>query len=281
MLKQLFFIILLFMVSLSGPTTVVANTKDTLIFGIHPYLKPNKIFKMFKPIADHLSKVTGRQVKIVIGTSYSDILEQHRTGKIDFGYFGPASYVRAKRESGVIPLARIMIHGRGAFKGVIIVKSESPLTKLSQLRGKIFAFGDRESTLSHYVPHHMLMRNGINLSNLDKYAFTGNHDNVVLNVLNGTFDAGGVKPAVAKKYLDKGIRILTESEWIPEHLFAASKKLDPKIRKELQSALLHTDVAILKNIKSAITGIEPAKNEDYDGLRNIINDILRNDPPRQ
>lgn len=259
---------------------IPAEAKHDLVFGVHPFKKPSKIYKMFKPLTEQLSKMTGYNVKIVIGKSYDDILDKYRKGEVDFGYFGPASYVQARKESGVVPLARIMMNGKGAFKGVIVVRNNSKIKSLSDLKGKKFAFGDKASTLSHFVPHHMLMEKNIYLKNLKYYAFTGNHDNVALNVLNGTFHAGGLKPAVANQYLAKGLKILVESEWIPEHLFAASKHLSEKQRNKLLTALLKVDISVLKAIKGAITGVEPAKDADYDKLRQIINEVNHKDPAK-
>lgn len=254
------------------------TARETLVFGVHPYKKPSKIYEMFKPLTRDLGNRMGKEIKLVIGKSYADIIEQHQQGQIDFGYFGPASYVKTRKKIHIIPLARIKMKGRGAFRGVIMVRADSKIKTLAQLKSKSFAFGDPESTLSHYVPHYMLIQAGVTLSDLNNYAFTGNHDNVALNVLHGNFTAGGLKPAVAKQYLNKGLRILAKSQWIPEHLFAANEKLKATDRNKLKQALLQTKTEILKHIKPSITGIEPAMDEDYNGLRKIINETNHKDP---
>ncbi|MDH5219080.1 MAG: phosphate/phosphite/phosphonate ABC transporter substrate-binding protein [Gammaproteobacteria bacterium] len=253
--------------------TTYADDKKSLVFGVHPFKKPSKTYLMFLPLVEYLSKELDRDIKLVIGKNYEDIIHKHHAGQVHFGYFGPASYAVTSKDTKLFPLARIMMNGRGAFKGVIVARTDSAINSIDDIRGKHFAFGDKESTLSHYIPHYMLMQNSIGLKDLSRYSFTGNHDNVALNVLNGQYDAGGLKPQVARQYLDKGLKIVAQSEWVPEHLFAANQHMDNDTRKQIQTALLRTDLKILQAIKSSITGIEMAKDQDYDQLRKIIEEV--------
>lgn len=255
--------------------TAYADDNKQLVFGVHPFKKPSKTYLMFLPLVEKLSGELNRDIKLVVGKNYEDIIHKHHTGQIHFGYFGPASYAVTSKDTKLFPLARIMMNGRGAFKGVIVARTDSPIKSIKDIRGKRFAFGDKDSTLSHYIPHYMLMQNNISLKDLAKYSFTGNHDNVALNVLNRQYDAGGLKPQVARQYLGKGLKIIAQSEWIPEHLFAANQHMDSDTRKQLQAALLHTDLTILRAIKSSITGIEMANDSDYDQLRKIIKEVDR------
>lgn len=245
-----------------------------LVFGVHPFKKPSALHKMFRPITQELSKQLNREVKIVVGKNYSDVIKMYVDGKIDFGYMGPATYVSATQESLLVePLVRILVKGKNNFQGVIIVKKDSALQTVDDLKGKRFSFGDRESTLSHYAPHHMMMVKGIKLADLGKYAFTGSHDNVCKSVLAGAFDAGGVKPSVAKKYMDKGLRILAKSDPVPNHVFAVSSTLDSELKKAIQTALLNMDPTILKSIKGSITGAEIPQHADYEPLRKLMAEV--------
>lgn len=253
--------------------TAYANDNTQLVFGVHPFKKPSKTYLMFLPLVESLSKKLNRDIKLVIGKNYKDIIHKHHMGQVHFGYFGPASYAVTSKDTKLFPLARIMMNGRGAFKGVIVARTDSPINNIEDIRGRRFAFGDKESTLSHYIPHYMLMQNDISLKDLSKYSFTGNHDNVALNVLNGQYDAGGLKPQVARHYLDKGLKIVAQSEWVPEHLFAANQHMDSDTRKQIQAALLRTELKTLQAIKSSITGIELASDSDYNQLRKIIKEV--------
>jgi phosphonate transport system substrate-binding protein len=263
---------------LALPGTLPAAEKGPLIFGVHPFMKPTEILTKFKPVTEFMSKELNREIQIVVGKSYEDIAERYQKGEVDFGFMGPSLYALESEKGLVSPLARIVVDGKGTFQGVIIVKEDSPVKKISDLRGDSFAFGDPESTLSHYMPHYMLIEQGIKLKDLSKYAFVGNHDNVAINVLQGNFVAGGLKPDVARKYLDKGLKELAISEPVPEHLFVAGLKLDEATRQKITAALLKADVELLKPINKSITGMETAKREDYAGLRKLMVEVDQNDP---
>lgn len=252
--------------------------KGTLVFGVHPFKKPTKTYSMFLPLIKHLSSEMNTDISLVIGKNYDDIIAKHKKGEIDFGYFGPASFAITTLDTKLYPLARIKQNGHGAFKGVIVIRENSDLTSIEQLKGKSFAFGDKKSTLSHYVPHYMLLQSGITLKDLSFYEYTGNHDNVALNVKNGKFHAGGLKPQVAKLHVGKGLKILAESEWIPEHLFAANEHMESTLREKLKQALQSTPLNYLKSIKRSITGLEAVSNRDYDQLREIIR-VVDEDAP--
>lgn len=71
----------------------------------------------------------------------------------------------------------------------------------------------------------MLMNAGVKLDDLKKYSFLKTHDNVAMNVIRGTFDAGGMQPDIAEKYRDQGFEVIVKSPELPVHVFAATKHL--------------------------------------------------------
>ena len=253
--------------------TVQAEQKKEITFVVHPFKSPSKLRSMFTPLLKHMEKKLGYKIVFRTGKSYEDVIDLYNDGTADFGYLGPAGYVNAARKKLVKPLARIMYKGKGTFNGVIVVKNQSSISAISDLKDKSFAFGDKNSTLSHYVPHYMLLKENVPLSELSEYKFTGKHDNVAQGVLLGLFDAGGLKPAVANNYLDKGLRILATSEPISEHLFVVNSKLDKKMADKIRQLLLKVKISLLTPIKKGITGIEPVKSSDYDNLRKIIDEV--------
>ena len=268
----LFFFALLF----SG-SPVYADKQKELIFAVHPFKPAIQLRSMFRPLLKDLESQLGYKIRFMTGKNYNQVIDLYKKGIADFGYLGPAGFVKTVDHTGVVPLLRIMADGKGTFQGVIVVKRKSNLHTLKELKGHSFAFGDPSSTLSHYVPHDMLLHENIKLADLSKYAFTGTHDNVARGVLLGAFDAGGLKPAVAEQYQEKGLRILARSQPIAEHLFIANKHLDKEMREKIRNALSRVDLATLKAIKKNITGLEPAKTADYHNLAEMISHVEKQD----
>lgn len=247
--------------------------KDKLVMGVHPYRPVSDLYAIYKPIVNYVSKKIGKPVELRIGRTNSEIVDLLGKGEIDFSFLGPALYVETTSKYKLTPLAQIVNDGKPIYYGVIIVKKGSGITSLKSLKGKTFAFGERDSNLSHVVPLYMLMEAGVRLADLKQYAFLGSHDNVALNIVRGSFDAAGIQPDVAGKYKDQGLEIIARSIDLPEHVFAASKSLDAETTAQIQNALLTMDITLLQGIKKSLTGIQKFSDKDFDGLRKIVKTV--------
>lgn len=253
-----------------------ANAQESLILQVHPYLPATELIDRFTPLADYLSKKTGKLVTIRISRDYQEHIDIIGNNKADIAYMGPASYVKLVEIYGRKPiLARQDINGKPTFMGAIIIAKDSLIKSLGDLRGKHFAFGDPNSTMGHLVPRYMLWKAGVDIKDFAGYSFIDNHHNVVLGVLAGRFDAGAVKDDVFYEYEKRGLRILTWTPPISEHVFVTSSSFPKKTAKTLRDALfqLKNDkegIAIMKRIHKNMTGMSPASDKDYDNLRAIL-----------
>lgn len=264
------------MLAIAGLFSGSASAKDVLTLGIHPYKSPAKLIKAYTPLAEYLAKKIGMPVHITISKDYQTHIEAIGTDQLDIAYMGPASYVSLQKHYGERPLlARQQIHGKSTFQGKIIARNDSPLQSLAELKGKSFAFGDPSSTMSHLVPRYMLWKAGVGVEQLARHKFLGSHDNVALAVLTGEYTAGAVKEAVFYKYQKRGLKALSTTPALSEHLFVASKTLDPAIVDKLRKALYSLSdapngIAIMSSIKPDMTAMVPVKDADYDNLREIL-----------
>ena len=258
-----------------------ALARDHLVMGIHPYKSPAKLIQSYTPLAEYLSRKIGIPVRILISKDYQTHINAIGKDQLDIAYMGPASYVSLVDHFGKKPiLARQEFNGKSTFQGKIIIRKDSSLTSLSQLKGKSFAFGDPSSTMSHLVPRYMLIKNGVNANQLDHYKFLGSHDNVALAVLSGDYEAGAVKEGVFYKYEKRGLKVLDTTPALSEHLFVASKTLDDATVKKLREAFfaLSKDPAgpkIMNSIKQGITAMTAVEDKDYNNLREILNTLKK------
>jgi phosphonate transport system substrate-binding protein len=247
-----------------------------LVFGVHPYLHPSVLIERFEPLIKYLQNGLGQPIRIRVGTSYEDHIQAFSRGEIDFGFFGPAAFIKLTYlDMPYRPLGRLSFSGKDTFQGAIVVRQDSPLQSLHELAGKNFAFGDPNSTLSSLVPRRMLQDAGVDLRNLAGFSNLTNHHNVALAVLLGKYDAGSVKSEVLREYQPRGLRVLQWTPEIPTHLFVAGPGLSPQKTERLMQLLqsLHnTDQArtLLSRIKQGTTQIIPAHTSEYLPLRRFI-----------
>ena len=262
-----------------GLFTSVAAAPQPLILAVHPYLPPAEIETRFKPLAQYLTRTVGRPVKVRIGTNYAEHINAIGENKVDIAYMGPASYVKLVRLYGKKPLlARQEVNGQPYLRGVIIVRQDSPLHTLQDLKSKRFAYGDSDSTMSHVIPRGLLQQAGVPENSLARHAFLGSHSNVVLAVLSGDYDAGAVKEEVFQAQASKGFRALAITPPVADHSFVASKKLPVALIETLQLSLWHLKEsaegrAIMNAMHPNMTALVPALDTDYDSLRALMGEI--------
>ena len=234
---------------------------------------------MFQPFVQVLERQLNQKINITISKDYDTHIERLRKGEVDFAYLGPASYVELQRRSSNHDLlARIEVNGQPSFVGHIVVAQNSPLTDLRELQDKRVAFSDPNSTMGHIVPRHMMLVAGVDVSDLAVSEFLDSHDDVALGVLFGDFDAGAVKHEVYEAYKPRGLKSLTSTPRISEHVFVASSTLAEKLTQDLQQVLysLHDTpdgMQALKSIKKSISKIVPASPQDYEQLGTIFKDL--------
>lgn len=253
--------------------SAMAEAKDVLVMGMHPFKPAVELHKIFKPIADHISQKVGKPVELQVARSNDDTADKVGKGQFDFSYMGSAVYIKAREENGVIPLGQTYNNGKAYFNGVIVIKKGSGIKSMRDLKGKSFAFGDPNSTLTHLVPVYMLLNADVRLADLKKYAFVGSHDNMAMGVLAGAFDAASIAPETAEKYKEKGLEVLLKTPDLPEHVFAANKDLDPATVAKIQEALTTMDPSLYKAIRPSLTGIKKFNDKDFDQLRSIFKKI--------
>ncbi len=267
----------------TSPGTATAHEQartDALILAIHPYRAAEDLLNRFTPLARYLENRIGHPVQVVVSANYGAHINHVGRGEADIAYLGPASYVELVRRYGPQNiLARQSVNGSPTFTGKIVTRADGTVTSIQDLRGKRMAFGDPVSTMSHLVPHYMLLHAGVSSADLAAYEFLENHDDVALGVLMGVFDAGALKEAVADKYRDQGLVTLAETPRISEHLFVTRFGLNPDVQEALREALLNLHevpegAQVLGRIKSGTNAFVPAVDSDYANLRTII-DTLR------
>lgn len=271
-----------FFMSITGLISVSAASPQTptpYVFGVHPYLTAQELVERFTPLMNYLSEGLNKPVVLRVAKTYASHIELVGNDQVEIAYLGPAPYLNLVKNYGRKPLlAKIQVKGQSTFRGAIIVSQNSPIKTVADLRGQGFAFGSQDSTMSHFVPRFVLSQAGITLDQLSHYKFLKYHENVVLGVLLGEFEAGAIKKDVYKQYAAEGIRILTWTPPITVHVFVATQRFPQQQLEQLRTLFLNinthpTSKMILTSIKNSITGLTTVKDEEYDDLRHILQTV--------
>ena len=244
--------------------------------GIVPVANAVKMNKAFAPLCRLLSRVLGRKLYVRLGHDYADAIDDLGRGRALISYQTPSTYIEARAKYGVELLVVPLTKGEPYYHSAIVVRADSGIAMLRQLRGKRFAFGDPKSTGSKAMPESMLREAGVGLDQLAERGFLGSHDNVAQAVLENQYDAGGLMHSVAQTYVDRGLHIVAVSAAIPQFPLCASPLLSKQDRDRLVDALVGLrDREILDALGEDITGFAPVKDADYDGVRRMMENLAR------
>ena len=262
---------ILFAVIMMFITTV--SSQAAIIFGVIPLEDKSIMEKKFSPLVDYLSAHMGEEVTLRIGKTYEEIEAALVAGDIQLAYIGPAGAVKVNlQKKTVIPIVKVVKKGAPFYKAYLVAPKNSPVMNISELKGKVFAFGDKGSTSSYLVPKYLLAKNGVTLNDLENHLLTGSHSNVIRAVLDGKAAAGGVKESVALKNEDK-LKFLIISKPIPNFPICANiKAIGKEKAKKLQTLLeeLPAKSPEIKAIDKKYDGFARATIGDYRIIQAIM-----------
>lgn len=255
---------------------------EPIRLGFQPQGSAVKMVRKWQPFADHLAGTLGRPVEIVIRGSYREVAEALARGEIDVCLTGSFLYVQARTELGIVPLVKRVIRGQSSYSSLIVVRRDSGITSVEGLRGKRFAFTDRDSTSGYLLPVAHLADLGFPEppAFFSEVVFTGNHDSALLAVYTGAADAAAFSTT---RWLPENPRIgefaiLWRSEPITLGPFSVRRDLDRTLARHLKTAFLSFGKDSATRALAAqldLDGFEEARDEEYDGVRRIRERLQR------
>ncbi|GAB4271153.1 MAG: PhnD/SsuA/transferrin family substrate-binding protein [Deferrisomatales bacterium] len=213
-------------------------------FTVIPRYNPLLMVQSYQPLVDYLNEATPYRFELTLTRSYEETVEALRDGRAQFASLGDVTFARAFRTFGAVPLVRpLNADGAPFYRSIIVVRRDSPVRSVQDLKGRSFAFGDIHSTSGNLIPRLFLFRHGVRLSDLSAYRNLGGHDAVAKAVLKGQVDAGAVKDVMARRYRAHGLRFLAESDPIPSVPIVCRADTPAPLREAVARALLALDPA--------------------------------------
>ncbi|NOZ05974.1 MAG: phosphate/phosphite/phosphonate ABC transporter substrate-binding protein [Chloroflexi bacterium] len=282
-MKRIFVLLLasvsiLFLASCQPKQAALGSAENPIKMAIVPYEEAERLVADMKPVVEMLEKETGYHYDFSVVTSYAALIEGMGANKVDVGWFGPLAYVLAHEKYGANVILVSIEYGQTTYRSEIIVRTDSGINSLADLKGKRFAYVDAASASGYLYPRAMLAAAGYDPDTFfAKTTFAGSHDSAVVAVYRGDVDAGAVyedaRDAVEKALPDvmDQVKVIAYSDPIPNDNVAVRKGLPPEITNKIKQALLGmaADPEGLKVLAKAIgvDGLAPAKDSDYDPVR--------------
>ncbi len=209
---------------------------STLVFSFQPVENPAVYEKLFRPFTEYLGQCTGKRVVFFQVQSNSAMIEAMRSGRLHIGAFSTGSTMFAVNIAGAVPFAM-----RGTAKGpeathlLVITRKDSPIQKMADLKGKKVAHASPSSNSGNLAPRALFPALGITPDKDYQVVYSGKHDQSILGVKSGDYDAGAVAGDVLERMAERGVvkmddfRTIYTSDKFPTSGYVHAHDLDPAL----------------------------------------------------
>ncbi|MEW9807065.1 phosphonate ABC transporter substrate-binding protein [Mesorhizobium marinum] len=242
-----------------------AQAEDLKVFRIGILGGENEADRLrsFQCMVDKLPSVLGvEKVSLYPAADYDGTIQGLLGGTLDYAELGASGYAKIYLENkdAVEPiLTTVQTDGSTGYHSIMVARKDSGMTKLEDMKGKKLGFADPDSTSGYLVPVTSLPKDLGNVAVKEYFAetgFGGGHENLVLEVLKGTFDAGttwasgvgefkdGYTSGNLRKMVEKGILDmddlvqLWESPLIPNGPIVVRSSMDAGMKDKFKAFMM-------------------------------------------
>jgi len=257
---------------IAGAVQASAPTESEIRLGSVAMDIPAEMYRRLAPLTIYLSESLKRPVTLKLSPSMPAAIDEVSKGNVELAYLTPVAYLKAHAKGNAQLVAKMVTNNKASFQLMVVVRNDSPIKRVQDLKGKTFAFGDKAALLQRAV----VVGAGMPLENLGEYKFIGHYDNIAKGVANGDFDAGILKDTMAHDWQHRGLRILHSSPPLPPYNIVASSKVDDKLLKQIRQAFFTLDIKnpahmkVIQALDDEYHGFAPASDADYDVVRQLI-----------
>ncbi len=202
-----------------------------------------------------VEEALGVPVKLFTPADYDGVIQGMLGGSIDFAGLGASAYAKiylTNAEAVEPVLTKQNLDGSTGYYAIGFARKDSGITSMEEAKGKRFAFADPNSTSGYLVPGAELQDT---YGKLDQYfsevRFSGGHEQSIVGVANGDFDAAvswsdglgewedGYNSGAFRKAADAGIVDMNDlveiwkSKLIPEGPFVIRKALPDDVKAKV------------------------------------------------
>jgi phosphonate transport system substrate-binding protein len=245
----------------------------------------------------YLEKNTPYKYEIAIPQSFVAVVEAFGTKRADVAAINTFGYVKAHDLYGAEARLTVIRHGSSTYQSQFITKTNSPIKTLADLAGKKVAFVDPASASGYLLPLKTLRDRKIEPK---ETVFAMKHDAVISMIYQGQVDAGATfytPPSKDEKGVEhledarrlvltqypnvaKEIRIIELSDSIPNDPIIFRKEMPEEMKAKIETAIVgFVATPEGKDIFNKIYGVTEFKkvsDDDYKGIRAIMNELSRN-----
>jgi len=234
----------------------------------------------------------GVPVKLFTPADYDGVIQGLLGGSLDYAWLGASAYAKiylTDPEAVEVKLIKQNLDDSTGYYSIGFTRKDTGITSMDDAKGKVFAFADPNSTSGYLVPGAELTAK---YGKLEEYfgevKMSGGHEQSIVGVANGDFDAGvawadglgnwedGYNSGAFRKAADSGLVDMSNlveiwrSEVIPEGPMVVRKALPADVKDKvtaLTANLWETDKACAYAVAAGdAKDFIPVEHSMYEGV---------------
>lgn len=222
----------------------------TLVFAYTPVEDPAIYEDIWQPFIDHLEQVTGKRVRFFAVQSNAAEVEAMRSGRLHIAGFSTGPTPFAVNLAGAVPFAIMGSEdGRFGYTLQLYTRTDSGIDTIADLKGRRVAHTSPTSNSGNQAPRALFPREGIVPGEDYEVVYSGSHDQSMLGVVAGDYDAAPVASEVVDRMAERGlydpseVKIIYESRPFPTTSYTYAHNLHPDLVEKIEEAFFTFEFA--------------------------------------
>jgi phosphonate transport system substrate-binding protein len=253
-----------------------ADTSSSIItFGLPGF----NYYELYDSLVKYFNANLGsRKIKLTAITNTDEYTKRANEGQFDLTVTSAVHALQLEGKGYEIAGQPVDIDSNG-FRGVIIVRKDSPVKTIKDLKHKVICFPDSFALAGTMLPMFFLHKNGLNVNTDIKRLYLTSQESSIMNVFMGNCDAGTTFSIAWEIFAQKKPEFANQLEvkWQTEHMYTSAlvfrKNLDPQIKnrlKELFFTLHESEFGRRMLAKTYLRKYQPATAASYKQVIDFI-----------
>lgn len=227
-------------------TTSAIGKQSVLIFGVHPLHNPQRLYETYGPLVEYLNRnLPDLTIRLEASRSYDEFDKKLYSRHFHFALPNPYQTINSLGHG-------YRVFGKMGedekFRGIIIVRKDSGINRVADLKGKIVSFPAPTALAATMMPLYYLHTHGLDVNADITRLFSGSQESSIMNVYLGKSTAGATWPPPWQAFAERNPKIAAELEvkWESEPLLnnglVVRDDVPPEVAGKVQALLvgLHT-----------------------------------------
>ncbi len=187
------------------------------VFAIHPLHNPARLFEIYGPVIDYLNRnIPDATFRLEASRNYEEFEKKLYAREFDFALPNPYQTLNSLSH-GYHVIAKMGDDYK--FTGIILVRRDSGIRKLTDLKGKKVSYPARTALAATMMTQYYLQTHGLEVNRDIENLYVGSQESSIMNVYLGLVMAGATWPlpwdAFQKEHPDQARELEVKWETAP------------------------------------------------------------------